>query len=192
MLALTSLGLVHTAISLVAVGAGIFLLFRQGRITSRSSAGKLYLWTTVITAITGFPIMQHGGFGKPHAVGVLTLITLAVAEWAARGKLGRISRYVEVVGYSATFLFHMIPAVVETTTRLPVGNPWIKDRDGAELQAAAGVLVILFLAGAALQVRRLSKEQTIGASIGSGLAPTPLRDDPKPPFTITEPSESGG
>jgi uncharacterized membrane protein len=156
MLGLTSLGIVHTAISLVALGAGIVALVRDKEITSRNGLGKLYIWTTVLTCLTGFPIMQHGGFGKPHALGIITLLVLVVATLAGKGKLfGRASRYVEVVSYSVTFFFHWIPTLVETTTRLPVGKPLIADRDGPELQAATGVLFLLFLIGAALQVRRM-------------------------------------
>jgi hypothetical protein len=59
------------------------------------------------------------------------------------------------VSYSATFLFHMIPGVTETTTRLPLGAPLLPNADAPALQAAAGVLGVLFLIGAALQVRRL-------------------------------------
>lgn len=156
MLGLTSLGIVHTAISLVALGAGIIALVRDKEITSRNGIGKLYIWTTVLTCLTGFPIMQHGGIGKPHVLGIITLVVLVVAALAGKGKLfGRASSYVEVVSYSATFFFHWIPTVVETTTRLPVGAPLITNRDGPELQAATGVLFLLFLIGATLQVLRI-------------------------------------
>jgi hypothetical protein len=88
-----------------------------------------------------FPITQHGGFGAPHVTGVITLLTLVLAWQAGRGKwFGRVTRYVEVVSYSATFLFHMIPALVETSTRLPAGKPLISDRNGPEIQAATGIL----------------------------------------------------
>jgi uncharacterized membrane protein len=155
MLGLTNLGIVHTAISLVALGAGAFALVRDKQIIAGNTVGKLYIWTTVLTCLTGFPIMQHGGFGKPHALGVITLVVLVIAAAAAKGKFGRWSRYVEVVSYSATFFFHWIPTLVETSTRLPVGKPLVADRDGPELQAATGVLFLLFLIGAVLQIRRL-------------------------------------
>jgi hypothetical protein len=156
MLGLTNLGIVHTAISLVAVGAGIAALIRDKEITSRNGAGKLYIWTTVLTCLTGFPIMQHGGFGKPHALGIITLIVLVVAWQAGRGKwFGRASRYVGVVSYSATFLFHMIPAFTETATRLPVGAPLAASPEAPGLQAAIGAVFVFFLIGATLQVRRL-------------------------------------
>jgi len=155
MLGLTTLGIIHTAISLVALAAGIVALIRYKEIPPKSIVGMLYIWTTVLTCLTGFPIMQHGGFGKPHVLGIITLVVLAAAALAGRSKFGSASRYVEVVSYSATFFFHWIPTVVETTTRLPVGAPLITNRDGPELQAATGVLFLLFLIGATLQVLRI-------------------------------------
>jgi len=160
---MTNLGIIHTGISLIALGAGIVALVRDKEITSRNAVGKLYIWTTVLTCLTGFPIMQHGGFGKPHALGVITLLTLVVASVAGKGKFfGRAARYVETVSYTATFLFHLIPGLVETTTRLPVGAPLIKDREGPELQAATGVLILLFLIGATLQVIKLRAKARLG------------------------------
>ncbi|MCC6235700.1 MAG: hypothetical protein IT580_23890 [Verrucomicrobiales bacterium] len=154
MLGLTPLGWVHTLLSLVALGAGLIALVRHFEIPPRSRLGRIYLWTTIAVCLTGFPIVQHGGFGKPHALGVLTLLVFGVAALAGRSKFGAASRYVEMVCYSATFFFHWIPTIVETTTRLPLGDPLIKDRDGPELQVATGVLFLLFLVGATLQVRR--------------------------------------
>lgn len=156
MLGLTPLGTVHTAISLIAVAAGIVAFVRDKEISARNKVGKLYVITTVLTCLTSFGIYQHGGFGVPHALGIITLVVLGVAVVAGTSQLfGRASRYVETVGYSATFFFHLIPAITETSTRLPVGAPLVTTRDGPELQAAAGVVFLAFLIGATLQVRRL-------------------------------------
>jgi len=99
--------------------------------------------------------MQHGGFGKPHALGIITLVVLIVAALAGKSKFGRASSYVETVCYTATFSFHLIPTFVETSTRLPVGAPFVTNRDGPEVQAATVLIFLLFLVGATLQVRRM-------------------------------------
>ena len=156
MFGLTQLGVIHTAISLIAVAAGLFAFFRDKEISPRNGVGKIYIIATILTCLTGFGIFQHGGFGKPHTLGVITLIVLAVAYVAGYTKLyGRLSPYIETVSYSATFLFHLIPGITETTTRLPLGAPLLPNADAPALQAATAVLVVLFLIGAALQVRRL-------------------------------------
>ena len=84
-----------------------------------------------------------------------------------RGHPGRAPRHTRAharctrraVSYSATFLFHWIPAVTETATRLPPGAPLAANPDVPGLQAAAAVLVLLFLLGATLQVLRLRASQ---------------------------------
>jgi hypothetical protein len=153
---LTSLGVVHTPISLVAVAAGIVSLVRYREISPGNLTGQVYVVTTILTCLTGFGIFQHGGFGKPHALGIITLVVLGIVALAGSTKVfGRASRYVETIGYSATFLFHLIPGITETTTRLPLGAPLLSSPDAPELQVASGVLLVAFLIGAALRARRL-------------------------------------
>jgi hypothetical protein len=87
MFGLTSLGVIHTVISLVAVAAGLVAFFRDKRIVATNTTGRVYIWATVLTCVTGFGIFQHGGFGKPHMLGIITLVVLAVAALAGRRKL---------------------------------------------------------------------------------------------------------
>ena len=156
MFGLTPLGVIHTAISLIAVATGLIALFRDKEISPRKGVGKIYIIATVLTCLTGFGIFQHGGFGKPHALGIITLVVLGVAYVAGYTKLyGRLSLYIETVSYSATFLFHLIPGITETTTRLPLGAPLLPNADAPALQAATAVMGVVFLIGAALQVQRL-------------------------------------
>jgi uncharacterized membrane protein len=156
MLGLTPLGTVHTTISLIAVVAGLIALVRDKEITLKNLVGKIYVTTTVITCLTGFGIFQHGGLGKPHVLGIITLAVLGVACMAETSRLfGDASPYVATIGYSATFFFHMIPGITETSTRLPLGAPLAANPDEPALQAAVGVMFIVFLIGATLQVRQL-------------------------------------
>ncbi|MDO9400871.1 MAG: hypothetical protein Q7T46_05380 [Polaromonas sp.] len=156
MYGLTFLGIIHTAISLVAVAAGLIAFLRSGAILPATRTGQVYIVTTILTCLTGFGIFQHGGFGKPHMLGVATLLVLLVAAVAGRSKLlGRASPYVETMAYSTTFFFHMIPGVTETTTRLPLGAPLLPNAEAPELQMAAGVMFLLLLAGCAWQGYRL-------------------------------------
>ncbi|WP_077036922.1 hypothetical protein [Pelomonas sp. KK5] len=159
MLGLSSLGVVHTAISLVAVAAGAIALIRDRQIVTGNRIGQVYFWTTVLTCLTGFFIFAHGGFGKPHALGIITLIVLGIA-WGAgrRSWFGKLAPYVEVVSYSLSFLFHWIPAITETTTRLPLGAPLLASPEAPELQQAAAGLFLLFLIGATAQVLRLRRQ----------------------------------
>ena len=169
MFGLTYLGIIHTVISLIAVAAGAVLLFRFKEISLRTSLGRVYVWTTIATCLTSFAIFQHGGFGKPHALGIITLVVLLLAYVSAEKRLfGRVSPYIEVVSYSATFFFHLVPAVTETLTRLPYGSPAFDNPDAPGLQAISGVMFILLIVGATIQVR--AKMNRRSAGLVSGLA----------------------
>jgi len=155
MYGLTQLGIIHTLISLVAVFAAVIAFARDKGIDPANTLGKVYIWTTILTCLTGFGIFEHGGFGKPHVLGIVTLLTLAAAWRADRGGFGAKSPYVSTLCYSLTFFFHMIPAVTESTTRLPLGAPLLPGHEAPELKAITGAMFVLYVIGAALQVRRL-------------------------------------
>jgi hypothetical protein len=156
MFGLTQLGVVHTVISLVAVAAGILAFARYGSISLRTGTGRIYVVMTALTCLTGFPIFQHGGFGPPHAVGVLELVLLGFAAALEKHAfLGALSRAFETVTYTATFFLHMIPAVNETTTRLPPSAPLATGPEDPLVLGLVGVAFVGFVVGAVYQVARL-------------------------------------
>ena len=50
---LTPLGAIHTAISLVAVAAALIAFVRDKQIDAGKRLGQVYIWTTVLTCLTG-------------------------------------------------------------------------------------------------------------------------------------------
>ena len=154
MLGLTTLGFIHTLISLVAVATGFYLLARDKQIVWRNTLGKTYVVTTFLTALTGLFIFQHGGFGPPHVVAILTIIALVVGIVAATTRFyGRASRYVQAVAFTTTILFHMIPAFNETLTRIPPGAPIASSPQAPIMQVIIAVLVVLYAIGLTMQIR---------------------------------------
>ncbi|TMK28958.1 MAG: hypothetical protein E6G61_10740, partial [Actinobacteria bacterium] len=112
---LTSLGVFHTLLSLVAIASAIVALVREGGVSAKSGVGRVYIWSLVATCLTGLPIFRHGTIGPPHVVGVLTLATFVVAFVAGRPAVfGRASARVETVCYWTTLLFLGISTVTET------------------------------------------------------------------------------
>jgi uncharacterized membrane protein len=156
MFGLTTLGAFHTLVSLVALFFGIYALAKYKEISPKNRAGQVYLVATLVTAVTALGIFQHGGFGKPHVLAILTLIALLVGTVAATTRFyGRASRYVQVIAYSATFLFHLIPGFTESLTRLPLGAPLVASQEAPIIQVIAAVLFVAYLIGVALQIRRI-------------------------------------
>lgn len=168
---LTTLGIAHTAIAVVAVAAGAADLLRHRRIALSGGLGQLYFWATVLTCLTGFGIFQHGGFGKPHMLGIFTLLVLAAVQLGARTTaLGRAAPYVTTLGLSFSFFLHWIPGLTETFTRVPVEAPLFSGPEDPALQQAVGLLFLVFLVGAALQWRMLRAELRGAAPLGAAAA----------------------
>ena len=160
MLGLTNLGVVHTLFSLVAVFTGAGALITRREILLASRAGQIYLWSTVVTCLTGFGIFQHGGFGVPHVLGILTLVVLAIAAASYRLLTPGWSKYIGTAAMTTSYFFHWIPGIVETTTRIPLSKPLIASRDAPELQMLVGIAFVLYLVGLSLQlwgIRRAGK-----------------------------------
>jgi hypothetical protein len=69
---------IHVALSLVALVAGLIVVY--GLLNGKALRGwtVLFLATTILTSVTGFPLPPFG-FDPPRAVGVLSLILLAIA-----------------------------------------------------------------------------------------------------------------
>lgn len=148
------LGWFHTAMGVVALVAGVFTLARFKEILLQTRSGQIYLVATLITAGTALAIYQHGMFGPAHGLAVLTLLALAVGTVAATTRLfGRLSRYVQAISYSATLLFHCIPAITDALLRLPVGDPVLTSIEDPILKMCYLVLLVLFLVGVNLQFR---------------------------------------
>lgn len=168
---LTVLGASHTLIGLFAIGAGVVAFVRHGAIEPMSSSGRLFIWSTLITVITGFFIFRRGGFGNPHILGVVTLIVLTVAFAAGKTKVfGGFGPYVETVAYSLAFFLHFIPGTAESLTRLPLGAPLAATPESPIVQSIVGVFFLIFLSGAAYQVSKIRAARKPMASAAASTA----------------------
>jgi hypothetical protein len=78
---LTLFTLFHVALSLAGIGAGFIVVY--GLLVSKRLSGwtRFFLATTVLTSATGFLFPVHH-FMPSHAVGIISLILLAVAIYA--------------------------------------------------------------------------------------------------------------
>lgn len=149
MFGLTPLGLLHTAISLVALWAGYQSLLQRGAIDQRQRLGQVYLWSTVLTCLTGFGIFQRGGFNEAHMLGVLTLLVLGLALLPLRMRWWP---YAQTALWTLTLFFHMVPGLTETFTRVPRGAPLFTGPDDPQLQATVGVVFCAFAVVMLLQM----------------------------------------
>lgn len=119
---LSTLGSIHTLISLIAIVSGLVDLFRYGKINPNSQTGKLYFLTTIITCFTSFGLSKLGGFNPGHAVAILVLVCLAVG-WSTEKKKIKFGKEIQTLALSFSFFLSLVPATIEVLTRLPVGTP---------------------------------------------------------------------
>jgi uncharacterized membrane protein len=157
---ITPIGWFHTALGIIALLSGCVTLVKYKEITLQSRSGQVYLAATLVTAVTALLIFQHGGFGPAHALAVLTLLALATGTVASTTNVfGALSRYVRAIAYSATLLFHGIPAVTDASLRLPTGNPMASSIEDPLIRTSYLVLLTAFLVGITLQLRWIYKQR---------------------------------
>lgn len=156
---MTALGWFHTVLGIAALLSGIMSFARHRLIASSHREGQIYLVCTLITAISALGIYNQGGFGVAHILALLTLGAVAVGGVAEKTQLlGGLSKYVQAITYSATFLFHMIPAITDGLMRLPVGDPIVTNIQDPLLRGFYLAFLVAYLLSTLLQILYLKKQ----------------------------------
>jgi len=153
---LSVLGIIHTAISVLAIIAGIISLVQTGVIDPKGRYGKYYIVLTIITCLTGFPIMKTGHPSPGHILGVLIIVLFIVSLVPPILRIfGNKAAYVQVVILSGTLFLSFIPAINETLSRLPVSHPIATGPDDPIIKTGSLILLVLYIVGATYQVIKL-------------------------------------
>ena len=110
---------VHVVLSLIGIAAGFVVLF--GMLAAKRLEGwtALFLSTTILTSVTGF-FFPVAGFMPSHAVGILSLIVLALAIYALySGKLAGGWRRTYVVTAALAQYFNVFVLVAQLFAKVP-------------------------------------------------------------------------
>jgi len=157
---LSILGIIHTAISILAILVALYSLLRDGIINPQNGNGKLYVFLTVFTCITGLPIMRFGHPTAGHNLAVIILIVLPIAIYAPSMKfLGKSGAYIQIFLMSLTLFFSFIPAIVETLTRVPISRPIANGPNDPLVQTGLLTLVGFFVVGVVYQLIKFRSHQ---------------------------------
>lgn len=154
---ISPLGWLHTLGSLPAIPLAAYMLFRHGRITPSTGAGRAYFWFMLLGVFTIYPI-AHQPVSSIIATATLVvlLVGYGISKWPAAR---RSARYVETIALSLSVFLLMVPTVSETLRRLPAGHPLVTDMKDPLLLGAQGALLLALLVGIPLQVRALSRKR---------------------------------
>jgi hypothetical protein len=110
---------IHVALSLIGIVAGLIVLY--GLLNGRALGGwtALFLATTILTSVTGFPLPPFG-FDPPRAVGILSLILLAIAVLALYAyRLHGSWRWIYIATAMAALYLNAFVGVIQAFEKLP-------------------------------------------------------------------------
>ena len=162
---LSTLGIVHTAISLVPLVAGLYAFARFRAIEPGTRSGRVYLGGLALSVLTAFGLSSTGGFNPGHALGILALLAVAGALAAPRlGFLGRARPYLATLGLSFSFFLLLVPGINETLSRLPPDHPLASGPDSPLVKGVLLGWLVLFAAGCVLQAWALRGRQRAAAT----------------------------
>jgi hypothetical protein len=135
----------HVAISLIAIAAGLIALpaFARGRILPRTTG--IFLWTTLLTSLTGFlfPIVT---FTPALGFGILSTLILVATFWAWYGrKLAGGAATVYVVTATLALYLNLFVLVVQSFLKVPALNVLAPNGTEPPFAIAQGVLLIAML-----------------------------------------------
>jgi hypothetical protein len=163
--ALSTFGAIHTAISIVGVAVGFMALFQDGKIDPKSKNGKIYAAFTVLACLSSFLVMKTGHLSSAHNLSIIILLLLPIVYYAPALRIfGGKAGYVQTVGMTATLFFSLIPAVVETLTRLPVEQPFADGPDSPVVKTGLLSLLTLFAVIMIYQAIKLKKQRKAALS----------------------------
>tara|TARA_Y100000992_G_scaffold175909_1_gene118644 strand:+ start:711 stop:1202 length:492 start_codon:yes stop_codon:yes gene_type:complete len=155
---MTILGWFHTILGIGAVLTGFYTIVKFKIISLENKTGKIYVLLTAIVAGSALGIYNQGGFGIAHVLAVLTLIALIGAIFMEKFKIfGGFSKYFQALGYTSTFLFHMIPAITDFLRRIPIGDPFVDSFEAPLLVNFQLSFLLIYFVGIIMQMIWLKK-----------------------------------
>lgn len=152
---LSTLGLIHTTISVAPVLLGGYALATRGAISPDERLGRAYIATMLASIVTSFGLSSTGSIGPGHVLGIIGALLMGFAVRPPT-LLGRARPYLRTIAMSTSYLILLVPGTVETLTRLPAGAPIAtRGPESPEVQVTLGLFFLLFLVGGAWQALRI-------------------------------------
>jgi len=155
---LSNLGIFHTVIGLVALGAGIASFVNFRKINLAALSGRIYFYGTLIASLTALGLSKKGGFNPGHVFALFIAILVVIAAYLFYKKPASVrARYLENFLLSFSFFLSLIPTVNETLTRVPIGHPVASSPADPIIAIILLALLVAFVAGSVYQYRDQKK-----------------------------------
>lgn len=154
---------VHVAISLIAIASGLIVLF--GMLASNRLVGwtGLFLFTTILTSVTGF-MFSISGFTPAVGTGAVSLVVLAIALLALYGKhLAGAWRWIYVATAVTALYFNMLVLIVQAFQKVPMLKPLAPTQSERPFLIAQGAALAIFVVLGIVAAVRFRPGSTISA-----------------------------
>ena len=154
----------HVAISLIAIASGLIVLF--GMLASNRLVGwtGLFLFTTILTSVTGFMFPIYG-FTPAVGTGAVSLVVLATALVALYGKqLAGAWRWIYVATAVTALYVNVLVLIVQAFQKVPSLKPLAPTQSEPPFLIAQIVALGIFLVlGIAAGIRFRPALRTVSA-----------------------------
>ena len=135
----------HTAISLIAILAGLIVLYGLLTANRMPAMTLFFLVTTIATSVTGF-FFHREQLLPSHIVGILSLVVLAVTVLALYTyRLRGIWRAVYVIGAVISLYLNVFVLVVQSFLKVPALHQLAPQGNEPPFAIAQGVVLLLFI-----------------------------------------------
>ncbi len=163
---MTTLTFVHVVISLIGIATGLVVLLGMLRGSRMNGLTAVFLITTVLTSATGF-ILPAPHFLPSHAIGILSLIVLAVAL-AARYSFhmeGAWRRTYVITAVIALYL-NVFVLVVQSFLKVPALHDLAPTQSEPPFAIAQGTVLLIFVVLGVLAAKRFRAPALRAAAAG--------------------------
>jgi len=151
---------IHVALSLIEMPIGFAVIY--GLLHGRAYSGwtALFLVLAVLTSLTGFPLAPFG-FDPPRAVGVLSLVLLAIAIVAlyAFGLRGA-WRWIYAITAIAALYLDVFVGIFQAFLKVPSVHDLAPTQSEPPFAIAQGVVLLIFVGLGIFAVRRFHPAAT--------------------------------
>jgi hypothetical protein len=145
---------IHVAASLIGILTGLLVLYGLLSTKLSGSWSAIFLLTTTLTSLTGFPLAPFG-FDPPRAVGVISLVLLAAAAAAYYAfRLAGAWRWVFVAAAVAALYLNVFVLIAQLFAKLPFLKALAPTQSEAPFVAAQAAALLVFAALGVLAVRK--------------------------------------
>jgi hypothetical protein len=158
---------VHVVLSLIGIAAGFIVFFGFIADASLPRVTALFLFTTVLTSVTGFGF-PFTKLLPSHIVGIISLVFLAAALYALyAAHLYGAWRWIYVVAASVALYLNVFVLIVQLFLKVPVLHALAPTQAETPFVATQGLALVAFLILGFLAVRRFGTGGLQGPRLSS-------------------------